>query len=152
MRELLKDRTASFHCLFSLTAISCSFISARLSVCVCGWESSRVCLTLPRSAQKCVYVCFFSLNHDLLWLHFRYFWSADKWWNATRRNSALGFIAESSRVESQRRRRWRWRWLQHSFAAYDVDVKFMCGVCFACEQRTPPEKVETFSRPSPVNC
>lgn len=59
MRELLKDRTASFHCLFSLTAISCSFISARLSVCVCGWESSRVCLTLPRSAQKCVYVCFF---------------------------------------------------------------------------------------------
>lgn len=151
MRELLKDRTASFHCLFSLTAISCSFISARLSVCVCVWV--RVFKSLFNTSAIWTEMClclFFSLYHDLLWLHFRYFWSADKWWNATRRNSALGFIAESSRVESQRRR--RWRWLQHSFAAYDVDVKFMCGVCFACEQRTPPEKVETFSRPSPVNC
>lgn len=151
MRELLKDRTASFHCLFSLTAISCSFISARLSVCV--WV--RVFKSLFNTSAICTEIClclFFSLNHDLLWLHFRYFWSANKWWNATRRNSALGFIAESSRVESEWRRRWRWRWLQHSFAAYDVDVKFMCGVCFACEQGTPPEKVETFSRPSPVNC
>lgn len=141
----LRRFTVSFHLPRS---VAVSFL--HVCLCVCGWESSRVCLTLPRSAQKCVYVCLFSLYHDLLWLHFRYFWSADKWWNATRRNSALGFIAESSRVESQQRR--RWRWLQHSFAAYDVDVKFMCGVCFACEQRTPPEKVETFSRPSPVNC
>lgn len=142
----LRRFTVSFHLPRS---VAVSFL--HVCLCVCVWV--RVFKSLFNTSAICteMFLClFFSLYHDLLWLHFRYFWSADKWWNATRRNSALGFIAESSRIESQRRR--RWRWLQHSFAAYDVDVKFMCGVCFACEQRTPPEKVETFSRPSPVNC
>lgn len=50
----LRRFTVSFH-LPRSDAVS--FL--HVCLCVCGWESSRVCITLPRSAQKCVYVCFF---------------------------------------------------------------------------------------------
>lgn len=92
LRIELRRFTVSFHLPRS---VAVSFL--HVCLCLCGWESSRVCLTLPRSAQKSVYVFLF-LYRDLFRLHFRYFWSAAKWWNATRRNSALGFIAESSWV------------------------------------------------------
>lgn len=54
LRIELRRFTVSFHLPRS---VAVSF----LHVCLClwGWESSRVCSTLPRSAQKSVYVFFF---------------------------------------------------------------------------------------------